>query len=272
MTIKELELELGQFRRVLKDINRGRNRSFTETESLRELLPYINKQIDYNLRRTEEKRLQGTIKASENGERFMGGFLQKISVGTKGDSSSGLSAFRAWIESLERERESKRNQRDNIWQSICELAPRIRPLVERMNLPSDHILLRTLPQPPSVEKTSSLTSSTEASAAVSSEKTRTKSVHKGRPQGEWSAALDVCVEALGRDVKYQAAAEWLCYHYPYRVDVFYNEFGNPPPISDKQRLVKLLKPNEKINKQARKKFHNQLNKAKKRLELGQIQR
>jgi hypothetical protein len=269
MTIKELELELGQFRRVQKDIKRARrNSNFTEIESLHELLPYIDKQIDYNLRRTEEKRLQGTIKASENGERFMGGFLQKISVGTKGDSSSGLSAFRAWIEPLERERESKRNQQDNIWQSICELAPRIRPLVERMNLPSDHILLRTLPQPPSVEKTSSLTSSTEASAAVSSKKTRTKSVHKGRPQGEWSAALDVCVEALGRDVKYQAAAEWLCYRYPYRVDVFYKEFGNPPPISDKQRLVNLLKSNE----QARKKFHNQLNKAKKRLELRQVQR
>src|ERR1700756_249133 len=129
MTIKELELELGQFRRVQKDIKRARrNSNFTEIESLHELLPYIDKQIDYNLRRTEEKRLQGTIKSSESAERVTGGFLQKISVRTTGESLSG---FSTWIESLKRSCELKRVQQDNILQSICELAPHIRPLVER---------------------------------------------------------------------------------------------------------------------------------------------
>ena len=247
-TVKDLELEFkqlkGMLRRLEKSIARGKNRSFAEIEMLCELLPFLRLQIDYNLRRTEEMRLQSSIKTSEKADHAIGLILQRIGAGVDADNRSGSSLIRAWTESLKRNCESRRDEQEAILNSICNSAATYREILENLKLQHNPTLTRYLPSVPTTDGKSS------------------KKEHKGRPPSDWTLALDACVRTQGRNITWKEAATWLGLNHFLAAKEFIGRFGDWPMGSDRTLLSKLLRSNEK----ALALFHKQWNAAKQRLD------
>lgn len=144
MTIKELELEIRQLRRIEKSIEGGTAGGFSETEILLALLPLIKILIQCRVLHTEELRLRGSIKSAERTEKFANKFI------------GSFSPARAWIESLKKTCLARIDAQQKIWQTISEMLPWVEPLIRRLNLPPNHILLQTLPKPVAGEVSSSV--------------------------------------------------------------------------------------------------------------------
>lgn len=214
---------------------------------LRELLPCIKMQIDYNLRRTEEMRLQSSIKVSEKAERTISRLLQKISAGIDSENRSGFSLIHAWTDSLRRNRESRHNEQQAILNSICNSASTYREILENLNLQNNHALTQYLPIPP-------------LSIPPATGESSSKKEHKGRPPSRWTKALDACIEFHGRDVGYKIAAEWIGFRHPPATREFFAKFNIKPTAGDKTALLNLLIS----DKAALALFHKQLNAAKHR--------
>jgi len=257
-TVKELELEFKQLkeisRRVEASIARSKTRSFAETEMLRELLPCIKMQIDYNLRRTEEMRLQSSIKVSEKAERTISRLLQKISAGIDSENRSGFSLIHAWTDSLRRNRESRHNEQQAILNSICNSASTYREILENLSLQNNRALTQYLPILP-------------LPIPPATDESRSKKEHKGRPPSRWTKALDDCIELQGGDVGYKTAAEWIGFRHPSATKQFFAKLDIEPTAGDKTALLNLLKS----DKAARDLFHKQLNAAKQRFSRNRKQ-
>lgn len=244
-SVKQLKKELEELRFKVKLIRTAASRSssVSELENLRVLLRHIEKLIDLNIGHTMERRLDHRIEVSEKIESAIEKNLRKIRLDQKTSKFGASVLHRGWTESLERSRLARQKEQKAILDALQKEVSKIQKVIAALGLQFYPVLTQNLPAPISPTHPSTIGN------------------HKGRKPGAWSKALDACVKALGEEVEYLAAADWLDWNRSRSAQDFAAKYG--ASITKGGRPV--LQPTLRTNQKARQQFHKDLNAAKRRI-------
>ncbi len=227
-----------------------KRQTLAESDNSHELVRRVDDLIDLNLRRVEEARLDEKVEVPEesestDGKSFpelhrvidfeLGVFPHGRHHASVGNRIVRLRARQATHNALRKDVAAIRRILEKIEQDNYLTSTRVPPHIARE-------LLSTTSSPPSEEKK-----------------------HKGRKPGSWSRALDDCIAKLGEDVEYQSAATWLEVHQQSAAHEFAERIGASFAKDD----VAVLLRHFKEDGNARKRFHKDLNAAKKRFKEKQ---
>lgn len=230
---KQLEAELKELKYKLNLIrSAARSRSnVAGLENLTALFPQVEKLIDFYIRRARKVRLNHSIEPAEKIESAIEKSLRKLDVDEK-IREFGVSIFHhGWTESRMRSRKAGQQAKGSTLDELYRDVSEIRRLLETLAQQLPPVVTRDLPA-----------SIAPADASVSRK-------HKGRKPGAWSQALGACLNSLGVDVEYQAAAAWLDFSKPQVAYEFATKHGASIPRNSKPVLLPTLRANRKARDQ-----------------------